>query len=508
MRIPLDRNSPQPLYQQIKGFIQEQIQSGHLPPETRLPSSRSLAASLDVSRITVANAYAELEAEGLIYSQPGSGTFVALPLPPPPHDRKDTISGNDWPLWQQELLSHTWMPSRRKLTRLAASPPRPDLISFAQGMGGSDRYPVDDLRKALGEVLRRDGADALGYSDAAGYAPLRTTIADILNSQGIPTHPDEVLITSGSQQALALTAQVLLRPGDVVLVESPTFHGAIDLFRSLDVRLLGVPMDEGGMQVERVEDALRANRPRLIYTIPTFHNPTGTCLNSLRRRALLALADRYNVPILEDDFVGDLCYEDRAQPALKTLDPGGRVIYTSTFSKILLPALRVGFLVASGPVLGQLMAHKQTIDLGSDLMQRALEAYITVGRYRSYLRRTCQEFRRRRDVMLAALSRYLPPETRWLKPKGGLFIWLHLPGGITAEELYPLAREEGVTFLPGSVCFPGERPQPYLRINFTVHPPDVIEEGVRRLGRAIARCLADRHEDGIPSPVQALAEGA
>jgi GntR family transcriptional regulator/MocR family aminotransferase len=498
MRIPLDRDSSTPLYRQIHWFLREQIGSGALPPKTRLPATRELAASLGVNRITVTNAYAELEAEGLVYSRTGSGTFVAPPLKIQP-DREAT---GDWPLWQQALLSQTWLPVQRRLEQLVASISHPDLISFTGGLGDRELFPVDEIRKAVQTVLRRDGPDALDYGDRSGYPPLRATIAHVLTSQGIPTYPDQVLITSGSQQAIALVAHLLLRPGDVILVESPTYTGAIDLFRSLDVRLLGVPVDEHGMQVEQVEDALRTAHPRLIYTIPTFHNPTGVCLSGHRRRGLIALADRYNVPILEDDFVGDLRYEGRVQPALKALDPGGRVIYTSTFSKMLMPGLRVGFLVAEGPVYERLLACKRVTDLAtSSLMQRALEAYITVGRYQAHLRRTCRVYRRRRDTMLAALARHMPAGTKWQTPQGGLFIWLHLcradrcrhlPAGLSANELYPLAGQEGVAFAPGTLCFPGERGQSYLRLNFSINPPEVIEEGIQRLGRAIERLLAHR----------------
>jgi GntR family transcriptional regulator/MocR family aminotransferase len=501
VRIPLDRDSAVPLYKQIQQFLREQIQAGALAPETRLPASRDLATGLGVNRLTVTNAYAELEAEGLVYSRVGSGTYVAPPPAKQPEAQGDRISASDWPVWQQELLNRAWSPVRREIDQLAAVA-RSDLISFADGLGDSKLFPVDDFRRALQEVLQRDGYEALGYGDRAGYPPLRATIAHILTSQGVPAHPDHILITSGSQQALSLVAR-LLRPGEVVLVENPTYSGAIDLFRSLDVRLLGVPLDEQGMQVEKVEEILRTARPRLIYTIPTFHNPTSTCLSGQRRRQLIALADRYNVPILEDDYVGDLRYDGRAQPALKALDPGGRVIYASTFSKMLMPGLRVGFLLASGPVYEQLLAYKRVSDLAtSNLMQRALEAYITVGRYQAHLRRACQVYRRRRDAMLAAISRHLPAEARCLPPQGGLFVWLQLPASLSANELYPVAIEEGVAFAPGSIFFPGERAQPYLRLNFAMHPPEVIEEGIRRLGRAVERLLARHENQAVTMPRQ------
>jgi len=505
VRIPLDRNSGIPIYRQIQYFLREQIQSGILPPETRLPATRELATRLGVSRITVTNAYAELEAEGLVWSQAGSGTFVAPPLAALPEPEDDHISADDWPLWQQRPLSRVWLPSRRELVQLIASVSRPDTISFTGGLGDTQLFPADDFRKALQTVLRRDGAEAMGYGDPSGYPPLRATIAHILASQGIPTRPDQVLITSGSQQALALVAHLLLRPGDVVLVESPTYIGVIDLFRSLDVRILGVPVDEQGMRVGQVEDALRTARPRLIYTMPTFQNPTGTCMSGPRRRQLIGLADRYNVPILEDDIAGDLRYEGRAQPALKALDPGGRVIYVSTFSKMLMPGIRVGFLVAEGPVYERLLACKRVNDLAtSSLIQRALEAYITVGRYQSHLRRACRLYRSRRDAMLEALERYMPAGTRWQSPQGGLFLWLQLPAGLSANRLHPLAGEEGVTFAPGSFFFPGERPQSYLRLNFVTNSTEVIGEGIRRLGQAMKRLLACGEDQAASAPQWAI----
>jgi GntR family transcriptional regulator/MocR family aminotransferase len=238
-----------------------------------------------------------------------------------------------------------------------------------------------------------------------------------------------------------------------------------------------------------LETLLQQYHPKLIYTIPTFHNPTGTCLSIARRRQLIILADRYNIPILEDDFVGDLRYEGRAQPALKALDPGGRVIYVSTFSKILMPGLRVGFLVAEGPVYDALVHFKRVNDLAtSTLVQRALEAYVTVGRYQSHLRRSCQIFRKRRDVMLSAIRRYLPKEVHVDPPQGGLFIWLQLPESLSAQMLLPVARGQGVTFAVGNGFFPSALDgRSWLRLNFVAQAPERIEEGIERLGKAIER---------------------
>ena len=491
MRIPLDRHSEVPLYQQIETYLRKGILSGSLAADTRLPASRQLARDLGVNRITVENAYAVLETDGLIYSRMGSGTYV---LPPNPllAFSKDK-PGDSWPLWQQSLELEGATSKNKALEEKHRKTARPaDLISFASGIGDAHLFPAEDFRKVLQTVMRRDGIAALDYGEPNGHAPLRETITHILASQGLHTRSENVLITAGSQQALSLVSQLLLKPGDVIMVESPTYSGALDLFRALGFKVVGVPVDRHGMQVEALEKLLQQHHPKLIYTIPTFHNPTGTCLSSQRRIQLIILADRYNIPILEDDFVGDLRYEGRAQPALKALDPGGRVIYVSTFSKILMPGLRVGFLVAEGPIYHRLVQFKRVNDLAtSTLIQRALEVYVTVGRYQSYLRRSCQLFHKRRDTMLLAIERFLPAGIRLDPPQGGLFIWLQLPADLSSERLLPLACEEGVEFSPGNGFFSdGTDGRNWLRLNFVSQAPDKIEEGIKRLGRAMKRLMS------------------
>ena len=294
-----------------------------MEPGTQLPSNRELAQSVGVSRIVVASAYAELESQGLIYGRRGSGTFVA-PIYPVTADFKRDMVVTDWPLWQQELYSHSWDASHQELDKLLSLADRPGLVSFAERIDPDPIWPIEDIRRALQVALRHhDAGTGLGKNNLAGYAPLRETIAQILILEGIQVFPDQVMITSGSQQALNLVAQVLLKPGDLVLVESPTYNVAIDLFRSMNVRLLSIPVDDQGMQVESIETNLKLNRPKLIYTTPTFHNPTGTCMSSQRRHQLVILASRYNIPILEDDYVGNLRFEGRTEPVLKSLDRTG-----------------------------------------------------------------------------------------------------------------------------------------------------------------------------------------
>jgi GntR family transcriptional regulator / MocR family aminotransferase len=479
MRIPINRHSDLSLYQQIEDWLRQNIISGSLPPDTRLPATRALAEELGVSRITVKNAYAALESDGLIITREGSGTFVSPPMPGA--GLAEETQGVDWPLWQIQATG-------RMDAHIETSPliHHPDLISFT-GVGDPRQFPLKEFSKTVHDVLRQDGIVTLEYGSLDnGYAPLRETVTHVLASQGIQSRADNVLITSGSQQALALVCQVLLKAGDVVLVEKPTYNLALELFRSLDLKVIGIPVDEYGMQMDGLETLLQQHHPRLIYTIPNFQNPSGACLSVPRRRQLLALADRYNVPILEDDFIGDLRYEGRAQPAIKAFDSGGRVIYVGTFSKMLMPGLRVGYLLTDGPIFERLVRQKRVQDLTtSPLMQRALNRYVTVGRYQAHLRRSIRICRQRRDAMLTAIRHHLPTTTLF-PPQGGLFIWLKLPEGISSSTLLSAALKAGVEFAPGTRFFINSAEgEPYLRLNFASRTPQEIETGIQRLGQTL-----------------------
>lgn len=472
MRIPLDRDHPTPLFEQLRAHLRQAIASGGLPPGARLPATRRLALDLGISRLTVERAFAELQAEGLVAGRPGSGTYVCHRLTPPSPPRRVAT----WPAWQGALPA----------TPAVADEHVEGRISLAGGLGDARLLPGGELRRVLQSVLRRDGLDALGYGDRAGHPGLRATIARLLGSQGLATRADRVLVTSGSQQAIALVSGLLLRPGDAILVERPTYGRALDLFRAQGLRIVGVPVDAGGMRVELLGEALRTARPRLIYTIPNFHNPTGACLSPDRRRVLVALAARHDVPILEDDYVGDLRFEGRALAPLKALDRGGGVVYVSTFSKMLVPGLRIGFLVADGPVWERLAGFKAVHDLAtSAFVQRAVDEYVTVGRYEAHLRRSCRAYRQRRDALLAAIGRHLPG-VRVEPARGGLFLWARLPDGLSSSALLPRARAEGVSFAPGGAFFPDPADgEPWVRLNFAAEPPGVLEEAARRLGRAM-----------------------
>lgn len=485
MHLPLDPKAG-PLFRQIERQIREQIEEGCYPPGSRLPSTRQLAEELGVSRITVKNAYAELESDGLIGPREGSGTYV---LPPccccsPPASERNEAEGPGWPLWQIEALARNPEPPSRPAPSTGA---HPDPIDFS-GAGDPRLFPSQEFMHILTTIVRHEGVGVLAYGNLHSPCPsLCHTIALMLANNGILCEDEDVLLTTGSQQALALVCQALLERGDAVLVEEPSYDFALELFRTLGLKLIGVPVDAEGMCVDALEPLLQRHRPKLLYTMPNFQNPTGSCLGAERRRKLLALADRYNLPILEDDYAGDLRYEGRALPAIKRLDPGGRVIYVGSFSKMLMPGLRVGFIVAQGPIRDILARHKRVTDLTtSPLILRALDRFMNIGRYQAHLRRAGRAYRARLEALLDAIRRELPGATI-AAPQGGLFAWLRLPEGIDAEALLEAGRKTGVSFAPGNRFFLSpDRGRNFIRLNFATRTPDEIRLGIARLAEALA----------------------
>lgn len=480
MEIQLDRRVSRPLYLQIKDKLQERIEQGTLLPGTKLPPSRTLAEELDVSRVTVVNAYAELEAEGLAEAHVGRGTFVSDPRRPGREWRDNPFD------WRTTLLRPPGVSASGMLADMLHLAQQPDLISFALGAPATDLLPARQFRQAVNRVLRRDGAAALQYDDAAGCAPLRKAIVDLLSSAGVASRSNDIVVTSGSQQALDLAARVLTEPGDVVLTESPTYLGALDAFQAHGLKVRGVPMDDKGMQIDALEESIVRHGPSLIYTIPAFHNPTGTTMAESRRQRLLALARQHQFLILEDGVCSELCYEGSRPLPLKALDEGQRVVYVNSFSKFLLPGIRVGYMVASGRIRERLVAAKRATDLfTSSLLQRALFEYLEQGYLEPHLACVRRAYKARRDAMLTALDRHLPPGARWTRPRGGLCLWVTLPPSINTSQLYLTAIDHGVAFAVGGVFFPQNPTSSSLRLNFAAHPVERIEEGVRRLGRAI-----------------------
>lgn len=476
-----------PQYLRIAALVRDRIVAGDLQPGERLPPVRALATELHVGRHTVEEAYAELAAEGLIESRIGQGTFVAAPYPDQPGEAAPPPAAPGWVSGHREPIVTREAISAHQVLREALRPDRrPDQISFILGAPAADLFPVGELQRALNAALREEGAEALGYEPTEGYGPLRAAVARHLLGLGVHAAPDQVIMTSGAQQAIDLTLRALTTPGDYVVAESPTYLGILDACEANGVRLIGVPMDDEGMEVARLAPLLDTYHPKLLITIPNSHNPTGITMSLPRRRALLALAAEHRLPVMEEDAYGELRYGGQPAPRLRALPGGEEVIYVSSFSKVMLPGLRLGYLLASREVQSRVIFIKQASDRASgSLVQRAIFRCLESRRLRSYVQSVSRRCRERRDAMLAALEHHLPPGTRWTIPDGGLYLWVRLPEGMSALELYRAALANGVVVAPGGAYFPEADDHPFIALNFAAQPPDRIAEGIRRLGHAM-----------------------
>ncbi len=376
----------------------------------------------------------------------------------------------------------------------------PDVISFAGGLPAPELFPIKECEEACCKVLREEGAHALQYSTTEGYLPLRRFVVEKMSRYGIKASEENVLITHGSQQALDLIGRLFIDPGDVILLEGPSYVGAIQAFTSYQARYLTVPIDQDGMRVELVEEALRKGRPKFIYVLPNFQNPGGTTLPLERRRRLVELAEHHRIPLMEDDPYGELRFEGEHIPPLVVLDAEGRdnskgffegnVIYMSTFSKTLAPGLRLGWVVAPVEVVSRLVQAKQGADLHTTtLTQMVAYEMVRTGFLEGHVRKIREVYRERRDVMLKALEEYFPPGATWTRPQGGLFLWVTLPEEIDAMELLKDAVEAKVAYVPGVAFYADGRGQNSMRLNFSYSQPEMIEEGIRRLARVVKRRL-------------------
>lgn len=375
---------------------------------------------------------------------------------------------------------------------LFAAASRPDMISFSGGMPDVGQVPSEAVAGATREALRHEGARALQYGSSEGIGDLRVLVTELMAESGVRLKPDDLILTTGAQQGLDLLAKIFLDPGDVVIAEGPTYVGALQAFSAYQPRIVSVSMDDGGMRMDELEAVLRdvgRGGAKFIYTIPNFQNPAGVTLLPDRRRRLLELAREYDIPVVEDDPYGRLRFEGGHVMPLRALDED--VVYLGTFSKILAPGLRLGWMAAPRPILAKVLLAKQAADLcGSAFAQCVAERYFAGSRWRKVLRALVESYAERRDAMLAALEEHFPAEAVWTHPEGGFFIWAELPSFVDATTMLPEAVERGVTFTPGDAFFADGRGRNCMRLAFCYARPVEIREGIRRL----AEVLEDRLE--------------
>jgi len=382
-----------------------------------------------------------------------------------------------------------------------------NIISFAGGLPSPEYFPNQQIMRATRRALEEHGVEALQYGVSDGFLPLREMLVRHMLRYGIVCTPENILITTGSQQALDLIGRVLINPGDSVIVEEPTYLGALSAWNAYGAEYVTVPSDDEGMRVDAVEHALRTTHPKFIYALPNFQNPSGTTLSNKRRLELVRLADQYEVPIIEDDPYGQLRYEGDHISSLFSIEaynaclesdgvnfPMARnVIYLSTFSKTLCPGLRVGWVVAHHDVINQMVTAKQGTDLHTSTFAQVV-AYETArgGFLDRHIRQLRRVYIERRNKMLAAMEAYFPPGVVWTKPEGGLFIWVTLPHGLDSHELLKKAIEDEVAFVPGSDFYPCGGGENTMRLNFSNPTLDEIEVGVKRLAGVIEAAMQRR----------------
>ncbi|MDI6858571.1 MAG: PLP-dependent aminotransferase family protein [Dehalococcoidia bacterium] len=490
MDLDIDRRSPVPLYRQIAEALRARILDGSIPIGSRLPSERSLARALDVNRSTVVNAYDELAADGLVIGRVGRGTAVACcPEEDEPLSRPV--------VWQQlfaEEGQHL-VPWRQEIR---SGEGRPDGAGLVSAELDPELVPLAEVGRLLRELLDAQGSGALAYLPTEGLPPLREAIAERLRQRGARYHPENVVITAGAQQALDLVARAFLGSDDEAAIESPTYPGAIHAFRQRRPRLVAIPSDDQGMRIDALQQAFARRCPILVFTIPNFNNPTGTSMSPERRGQLLQFSRRNQIPVVEDDAFSEIYFGGERPLPLASLTPADHVIHIGTFSKMLVPGLRVGWLAAPKPVVERVLLFKQIADLHTATLSQwlALRALET-GLVDAFLDRARPVFARRRDALISELTRELQGVVHLAPPQGGLCVWCRLTEGLPARRVLGVAAERGVAFLPGDVFSVEGGHHSYLRLAFGRLREEDARGSVAVLKQAIDQVRAEsKREQG------------
>ena len=374
---------------------------------------------------------------------------------------------------------------------LMAVTARPEVISLAGGLPDTGSFPPDTFAAMAGRIAAESCARALQYGPTEGLDQAKDCIAEVMAAEGMRADPADVIVTTGGQQVIDLVTKTLIDPGDVVIAEGPTYPGAVPVFSSYQAEVVQVDMDADGMRVDVLEETLdrlerERRRPKFVYTVPSFQNPAGVTMSAPRRRRLVEVAHERELLVLEDNPYGLLRYEGEPNEPLFALDGGVYVMYLGTFSKILSPGVRLGWVVAPPPVLEKINLGKQAADLcTSTLTQLMVSAYFEESRWRDYVESLTEIYRARRDTMLDALAEFFPPQAEWTRPSGGLFIWATLPDFIDTTDLLARALRDNVAFVPGEAAFLDGRGRGSMRLNFSGPDEDSIREGIRRIGEVV-----------------------
>ena len=395
--------------------------------------------------------------------------------------------------WESKLCDRCSLMSSSAIREILKFTQQPDVISFAGGLPAPEIFPVKEIEEATVHVLRTRGREALQYGVTEGIPELRQALAEKMHHYGIPAEPENIFPTNGSQQALDLLARIFIGKDDVVITGSPTYLGALQAFRTYEPRIIGIPIDDDGMQVDILEDVLKKEKVKFIYILPNFHNPMGVTLTLERRVKLVKIAAKYGVPLFEDDPYRELRFEGKDLPGISELHKEN-VIYMSTFSKTLAPGFRLGWVVAPQIIISKLVQAKQATDLHtSTFVQYVVAEVMKRGVLEGHSEVIRKVYGERRHIMTDAMEEHFPEGVKWTKPEGGLFLWVTAPEGIDTTELLKEAVKKKVAFVPGTPFFPAGGGANTMRINFSNATPERIREGIKRLGATLKEAVAKMH---------------
>lgn len=462
------KNLSVPLHQQIYDFLKKKIINSEWTIGTKIPPQRELAKRFQVNRSTIVIALEELAADGLIEAKVGSGTKVI-------NNTWSLLASTPPPDWISYVKSGIHKPNINIIQEINKAEANPNMIRLGTGELSPDLLP----NKKMGKILQIDNAQSLslGYSEPKGSLSLRKTLSEYLKSKGIEAAPESILIVSGGLQALQLISIGLLRRGATILHETPSYLNSVHVFQSAGMNLLGIPLDDEGIRYDSIGRLKRQHNAALLYTIPTFHNPTGTLMSDRRRSELLKVCQKESIPIIEDDVYGDLWFDDPLPKPLKANDSQGNVLYIGSMSKTLSPGLRIGWIVGPEPVIERLADIKMQTDYGSSsLSQYAVEKWLQSGLYEDFLKDIKLELKFRRDFTIQILRKYFSEIATWSVPQGGFYIWLKLHSGVSTRKLFDLALREGILLNPGSVY--DKNDEQHLRISYSYASIDQLEKGL------------------------------
>lgn len=486
--LKLDKSDKKPLYMQLYETIKSLIINGTLLPHSKLPSVREFAKILEVNSVTVVSCYKLLETDKYVYSKTGSGTYVDMIVPKAKAESSvENIISDEIYGGEGDIITTGQIKIGESTIDFASATPTPDL------------FPVEDFKQVLNHVLDRDKGNAFGYQDSQGYLPLRSSICKLLSTGGISVDEDEIQIISGAQQGIDIIAKALLVQGDYVVTESPTYTGAIAVFNSRGANIRDIQLDLDGMNLEILEYTLKKYKPKLIYTIPSFQNPTGITYSVEKRKALLLLAQKYNTYVIEDDYVSELDFEDKNIPSLKSLDKNNRVIFIKSFSKIFMPGLRFGFMIVPSNLREYVIKAKHTTDIStSGLIQRAFDLYIREGMWDKHFSLMYGIYKTRYSKTIEALDNNLPSFIKYHKPDGGLNIWLQFPYGYMINTLLNLCSSKDIVFAPGRIFYSSTSKLNNIRLSFAAVHSEQIGLSIEKLCDLISTFRSEESTNNIP----------